>query len=802
MTTELELERRMISEGADRFWDAVERTKVKHVTTRQGAGSALLQRAVNALAPEIARWVKTAKHRPGPDNALLKYLKKIPPPLVAFIAARSVLDGLVEKRDLPNLAGRMGARLMDEVRLRHLKKMEPLAWERSWRRLSKLSSYRNKRHGFELEAEKRGHLLPPWPAKDRMRMGAFLIEMVRTYTGLIEIRNVRDTTSRKMRHRSLVLPTDEALTWMESVNERLAAASPRHYPMIEPPLPWRGVYGGGYHSAELQSPAVLTGRTQLDQLEAAVEAGPEEHGTFLKAMNGAQDVRWRVNKTVLGVFQALWTAGGGVAGLPDRAAVELPPYPPDHDMEARMAWRRVARGVHLKRVEEGSRRMNTARVLAVAEELGDRLYYPHSADFRGRLYPVNSALFPQGTDLSRGLLEFGNPSPPGEFGNGGSMWWLKVHLANTFGVDKVPFTERVAWAESHQKEILRAGMSPLEHRWWTTAADPWQFLAAAVEYVRVVDEGWGEGSRLPVQIDGSNNGLQIYAMLARDPASAEATNCTMSGRPQDIYQRVADRVMADLKGRGTPEALAAIELVGERWGRKSVKRSVMVLPYGGTQHSVFQHVRTWFDEEMRAMWAPGVSKTLAFLSGVLWENMAEEMPGALAVMAWLRSVALEFAQKGAPLWWVSPSGFLVRQEYPKRSSGRIKTVMGEIVRYTRYRDSVPDTIDARRQANGFPPNYVHSLDAAILHEVTVRAMAAGITNIRLVHDAFATTPDRMNELAAIVREVFASTFENDPLNELYEQLVAQAPEGVTVPQPPARGSLNVGLARESLYLFS
>lgn len=71
-------------------------------------------------------------------------------------------------------------------------------------------------------------------------------------------------------------------------------------------------------------------------------------------------------------------------------------------------------------------------------------------------------------------------------------------------------------------------------RWWAGAEKPWQCLAACIEVRDALASGNPEAfrSRLPVQMDGSCNGLQHYAALGRDSTGGAAVNLRPATRPQ------------------------------------------------------------------------------------------------------------------------------------------------------------------------------------------------------------------------------------------------------------------------------
>src|SRR5262249_1178247 len=135
---------------------------------------------------------------------------------------------------------------------------------------------------------------------------------------------------------------------------------------------------------------------------------------------------------------------------------------------------------------------------------------------------------------------------------------LAVHTANTYGKDKLPFADRVAWTEAHGapiRELARLATAdgtvdaaviddlPAATRsFWAGADKAWQFLAACFEWADCDAPGFG--SRLPILLDASASGLQHLSALARDEGGAAATNLSGDGAagPQDVYQRVAERL--------------------------------------------------------------------------------------------------------------------------------------------------------------------------------------------------------------------------------------------------------------------
>jgi len=122
---------------------------------------------------------------------------------------------------------------------------------------------------------------------------------------------------------------------------------------------------------------------------------------------------------------------------------------------------------------------------------------------------------------------------------------MMIHLANLYGKSKSNFTERINFTKEHIDDILDSARKPLDgNRWWLSAEDPWQCLAACKELANALElKNPAEYiSHLPVHMDGSCNGLQHYAAMGGDELGAALVNLSPSDRPQDVYSGVAGLV--------------------------------------------------------------------------------------------------------------------------------------------------------------------------------------------------------------------------------------------------------------------
>lgn len=240
----------------------------------------------------------------------------------------------------------------------------------------------------------------------------------------------------------------------------------------------------------------------------------------------------------------------------------------------------------------------------------DKIYFPYNMDFRGRAYPIPPHLSNVGSDLCRGVLMFAEPKPLGERG----LYWLKVHLANFAGADKLKFEARASFVDEHMDQVRESVRDPFAgERWWMSLEDPFQGLATAREIVSAIDSGDPSSymCALPVHMDGSCNGLQHYAALGRDYVGGKAVNLCVMDEPQDVYvgvmheviRRVAEEAARDLdfdtsdvnvlkpKQRTQFKVNRAAKLVDGLIDRGVVKRTVMTSVYGVTLVGAREQIR-------------------------------------------------------------------------------------------------------------------------------------------------------------------------------------------------------------------
>lgn len=582
--------------------------------------------------------------------------------------------------------------------------------------------------------------------------------------------------------KTMIVLSDDAQALIEDGHGQRQGMRPRYLPMIVPPYPWTADAEGGY--VKVRTPLVIgLSKAQRKAMDAA------DLTETMAAVNALSATPWRINRRVLDVVKDLWDRGGGAVDIPPAQNRPVPPSPGGTNLQALARWKREAATIHTENAGLRGQRRQFLNRLGVAVRFVDRdaIYFPHQLDYRGRAYPVPQGLNHQQGDLSRGLLEFAEPRALG----GEGEYWVRVHLAGCFGIDKVSYDDRVRWTHENidHASLQRLGENPLDEPSWQRAEKPWQALAAMLALSDPL-----AAMHLPVQIDGTCNGIQHLAALSRDAQAGGLVNLVPGDKPSDLYAAVAEVVrtrVEELIADGSEVAPYAL-----RWvTRKIIKRVPMTKAYGVTPMGAKDQIQ----EELEAAKVPrDQARMIAiFLAPLVLEAVDQVCPGPAAVMDWFRACAETVVRAGHKLRWTVDGGWTAVQNYTNNGRMEIKTLAGR--RLYIINPSAERSISLRRQRNGSSPNVVHSLDARHLRATALRCRDSGIT-FAGVHDSFWTHAADVPALAAIGREEFVRLHRQPILEGLQAQWEALC--GKEMPAPPTAGTLDLQAVSGSLYFFS
>ena len=757
------------------------------------AGRDLIQKVITDLGNKIAEFMVNAEAKRGVKPMLHQKAGHLDPFVISFIGIRGSLNAACRERASLIVAGRnIGKMLEAESRAQWMQQSDPGRFKAIMDELKKRATSDENHIDRVLRANLHefGEGAPVWTDRETKMTGIALIDMVIQNTGLVRAEVERG--ARKMKGRYVVLPADGVLDWLDRRTEIRGLLTPRYAPKLAVPVDWDAPKGGGYTSLVGRPLSVLT-KTAPEQRQAVETASM---GRVYAALNSIQKTEWQVNRRVLDVAQRAWDKDMSIGGLPMRSNRTPRPYPEGASEEVVKAWKREAAKIYTENAVSMSERLSMDRILTMGSDLSEaqRIYYPHRCDFRGRVYAIPEGLSPQGGDVSKGLLTFADGIPMDEAG----IRWLNIHGANTFGVDKVPFMDRVGWAEANTERALATAADPFRDLWWTEADSPFQFLAWCFELDRV--RNLGGMTSLPVSLDGSCNGLQHFSAMLRDPVGGAAVNLIPSDHPQDVYQRVADRVLERLRQKALNGDWVARGWLDFGVDRKVTKRPVMVLPYGGTIMSCVKYVREAVMEKIRNgqenPFGDEVGKHSGALATEVWHSIGEVVVAAREAMGWLQKVGRALAKADHHPEWTAPSGFPVVQVYTDDVMRRIETTLGgRRIRIAEYERT--DRPSPGRNSLAISPNFVHSLDAAALVETVTRC---GDMPLAMVHDSYGTRAPQVDLLSRNLRQAFVDMYENHcPLNDLFLKASRIVDD---LPPPPEKGTLDLSKVLESQYFFA
>lgn len=622
------------------------------------------------------------------------------------------------------------------------------------------------------------------------------------------------------------------------MKEPVGSALAKHLPMVSEPRAWRGPRRGGFlrHSV-----SVMRATADQEQVKhyARIAAERGDLDQVFAGLDILGKTPWIINRNVFDVMLEAWNSGEAVANLaPLNPKIDFPPEPAQSESAYRhREWVRQMRLLENEKAGAHSQRCFQNFQMEIARAyLKEKFYFPHSVDFRGRAYPIPPYLNHMGADNCRGLLSFAKGK---ELSTAG-LTWLKVHLANVFGFDKASLAERESFTMDHIPDIYDSANNPLNgNKWWLTAEDPWQCLAACFELRNALEspDPARYVSHLPIHQDGTCNGLQHYAALGGDVIGARQVNLEPGDRPSDIYSAVAEMVKAELAAEAAQGDQLATALEG-RLTRKVVKPTVMTNVYGVTFNGAKAQVRRALEDnfpDFPSTVIVNIDNASSYIARKIFKSLSTMFNGAHDIQYWLATCAerisdaltpeqMDRIEDDTPSKSVMSTGFQVKTSGPQTSKLRAtnrQQITDELLAFRcsviwttplkmpvvqPYRKGIPrrvrtniqlvsltqrsssDPVSKRKQRQGFPPNFIHSLDATHMLLSALKCDEMGLT-FAAVHDSFWTHAADVDVMNRILRDAFIRMHSEDIIGRLAVEFSARYKGCMYLASVPARSQV-------------
>ena len=858
---QLQLEHEAYTEGERRFIKNLERQTERGELADNQVAKPLMQTLVPKIAQAVKEWHegpdgKLSTSRPSVAFTMLSTEEKavkdrslrISCESAAVIILKVILSKLVKPEGIPitPMASAIGRTLEDEIRFGRIRDKEKDHFKKA------IADNLNKRAGasykkaymqaVETSMLEQGQLEDAWGTwrpTEAVHVGIKMLEIVIQSTQLVELK--RYGAGNAAADVEMVHLSD---FWVKKMAQRgfsLAGIAPVYQPCVVPPKPWIGVVGGGYW-AKGRRPLPLI---RLGSKSAVARYEDVYMPEVYDAVNIIQNTPWKVNKKVLEVVNMVEKLNNTpIDDIPQMEPLKPEDYAGETEEELK-AWKKAAAGIYRREKARQSRRLSLSFIVNQANKFSQfkAIWFPYNMDWRGRVYAV-PMFNPQGNDMQKGLLTLAVGKPIGANG----FKWLKVHGANCAGVDKVTFEERIKWVEDNHDKIMATAKAPMDSiEWWGKLDSPFCFLAFCFEYAGVMHHGLSYSCSLPIAFDGSCSGIQHFSAMLRDHIGGHAVNLTPSGKVQDIYRIVSDRIEEELKvllvngtdnemvthedkktGEITERLKLGTQELARQWltygmSRKVTKRSVMTLAYGSKEYGFADQVyedivMPAIDSGSGAMFTEP-SQASRFMAKMIWEAVSVTVVAAVDAMKWLQGAAKllaaevkdkktgEILKPCLPVHWVTPDGFPVWQEYRKKDTTRLNLMfLGSFNLQPTVNKGTKKELDKHKQESGISPNFVHSQDGSHLRKTVVHTHRKyGVMSFAVIHDSFGTIPADAEYLFRGVRETMVETYrDNDVLLDFYEQFEYQLHESQRdkLPELPKKGKLNIEDILSSDFAFA
>ena len=724
--------------------------------------------------------------------------------VIAFIGIKSIFDSLgVSKYDKPRTAeaaGFIGKRIEDEVRTNHYYQVAP---EEVVSLIDKelstpTSNPHYRRFGAKKGAERllksmgwhQDELFPSWSTQLRIQVGLYILEIA-TKLGFVvqEKRMVR-----KNKTQGFVDLSPEVQADFKHYQSYLEEHTILTYPLIETPYDWtlqegsaRDNYSGGYHHEWIRKQYRLC-RSYYSDSEFSQEA--------IDLLNRLNRTAWNIDIDLYNIAKDCLEKGFSIGSFKavfhdPRLDSEMPDEIKALDEKniRRTAWRKERSLLHNALAESKRKSIRSRDALNLASKFVNqpRFYLSWSCDYRGRMYPQQSLLHKQSSDVEKALVTFSDGCELDTRGE----YWASQAVGSAFLGSKYGYEERTKWTYDN-KELLKAiAKDPIAmSSKWEGCDSPWQFLQLCLEWNRVVLNKDKHLWDVPISADASASGLQLLSAMRRDYKGMYWSNLfpakSLSEPPQDAYREVL-RVAKELTEANPDYQWMTEHIQNRKLGKAILKKKV----YGASLQTNRTDVKLALIED--GLYPDPFSyKDVNQLTKVILVASEIVFPEAFKALEWLQLLFKEAQKNGnTSFTWTTPNEDTIHLTENMVDTIDIRTThLGKV----RIGYGQGDKPDFNAMKNALAPSFVHSYDACVLKS----SFKDWNKPLAVIHDCISVLPNDMDRALDRVRKGFCHVCSDDPLARLAEDL------GVTSDQlprlPQGDGSLEEVL--ESTYMMN
>lgn len=305
--------------------------------------------------------------------------------------------------------------------------------------------------------------------------------------------------------------------------------------------------------------------------------------------------------------------------------------------------------------------------------------------------------------------------------------YIKIDLANQFGLDRLKWDERLWWVDDHRPDLDMLQDSA-KHK---------DAFGKAHRALERAEQGIPLNHIL--NLDATASGLQAMGAMSGCIPTAKAVNMICTGNREDVYAH---------------SAKAMSGLLGIDVSRDIIKKPLMTFFYGSMAVP-------------KQIFGEGDGLTAFF--GAL----KERLPGPFELMQLFQSFWDPTATKYT---WAMPDGHVVHIPVTVKEERGLEIDEAKHLRF-QYRAEI---VAPKPKGMSLAANIVHSVDGWMARQMVIRAKEQGFM-LAPIHDCFYSHPNYMNQVRQLYRDVLSEVADMNLVSAILSQIagrtVAYSPNG-------------------------